>query len=180
MIQITYRRTRRLSMRIVKNGDVHVSAPIGIPRKQVEAFIEKNRQWINEERERHASWMKQRTDFYSQLPLNTQQQKDDAISRLGAIINPMVERHKRIMGVEPSFIYSKPLISRWGQCDIKDKSLCFSIYLLLVPEWCIEQVVVHELCHLLDPSHNARFHALMDRYFPRWREVRKVMKALTC
>ena len=180
MIQITYRRTQRLSMRIVKNGDVHVSAPIGVPRKQVEAFIEKNRQWINEERERHASWMKQRTDFYSQLPLNTQQQKDDAISRLGAIINPMVERHKRIMGVEPSCIYFKPLISRWGQCDIKDKSLCFSIYLLLVPEWCIEQVVVHELCHLLEPSHNARFHALMDRYFPRWREARKVMKALTC
>ena len=30
-IQVTYRRTRRLSMRIVKNGDVHVSAPIGMP-----------------------------------------------------------------------------------------------------------------------------------------------------
>ena len=32
-IQVTYRRTRRLSMRIVKNGDVHVSAPIGMPKK---------------------------------------------------------------------------------------------------------------------------------------------------
>jgi len=36
----------------------------------------------------------------------------------------------------------------------------------------VEHVVVHELCHLFEPSHNARFHALMDKYFPRWREAR--------
>ena len=46
-------------------------------------------------------------------------------------------------------------------------------YVLLLPKWCVEHVVVHELCHLLEPSHNARFHALMDKYFPRWREARK-------
>ena len=40
-------------------------------------------------------------------------------------------------------------------------------------EWCVEHVVVHELCHFLEPSHNARFHALMDKYFPRWREARQ-------
>ena len=37
----------------------------------------------------------------------------------------------------------------------------------------LEHVVVHELCHLLEPSHNARFHALMDKFFPRWKEARK-------
>ncbi|MBP5338428.1 MAG: M48 family metallopeptidase [Prevotella sp.] len=31
--------------------------------------------------------------------------------------------------------------------------------------------MVHELCHLIEPSHNARFHTLMDKYFPRWREA---------
>ena len=38
-IQVTYRRTSRLSMRIVKNGDVHVSAPYGLPKTEVESFI---------------------------------------------------------------------------------------------------------------------------------------------
>ena len=42
-IQVTYRLTRRLSMRIVKNGDVHVSAPLGLSRKKVEVFIEAHR-----------------------------------------------------------------------------------------------------------------------------------------
>ena len=104
-IQVTYRRTSRLSMRIVKNGDVHVSAPIGMPREKVIAF--------------------------------------------------------------------------WGQCNVKDRSICISAYVLLLPEWCVEHIVVHELCHLLEPSHNARFHALMDKYFPRWREARKVTRRFT-
>jgi predicted metal-dependent hydrolase len=34
-------------------------------------------------------------------------------------------------------------------------------------------VVVHELCHLLEASHNARFHALMDKFFPRWKDARR-------
>ena len=52
-IQITYRRTRRLSMRIVKNGDVHVSAPIGVSRSMVEDFIERHRDWIAEARKKN-------------------------------------------------------------------------------------------------------------------------------
>jgi len=50
-IQVTYRRTRRLSMRIVKNGDVHVSAPIGMPKKEVEradVYIAKDFSIIND------------------------------------------------------------------------------------------------------------------------------------
>lgn len=38
-IQVTYRRTSRLSMRIVKNGDVHVSAPVGMPRKEARRIV---------------------------------------------------------------------------------------------------------------------------------------------
>ena len=85
----------------------------------------------------------------------------------------MLARHAEEMHVRPSAVTYKPMTSRWGRCSTKDRSICFSIYLLLLPEWCIEHVVVHELCHLLEPSHNARFHALMDRFFPRWREARK-------
>ena len=39
-------------MRIVKNGDVHVSAPIGMPKKEVERFIEEHRDWITEARKK--------------------------------------------------------------------------------------------------------------------------------
>ena len=172
-IEITYRKTQRLSMRIVKNGDVHVSAPIGMPREKVDEFIEKNREWINEARKRTYERQKQRMEFLNQLPLATRAEADEALKRLKALVEPMVERHAKEMGVKPSYVYYRPTISRWGQCNVKDQSICISAYVLLLPEWCVEHVVVHELCHLLEPSHNARFHALMDKYFPRWREARK-------
>ena len=172
-IQVTYRRTSRLSMRIVKNGDVHVSAPFGMPRNKVTAFIEEHRDWIDQARKKSSERQKQRAAFFNKLPLATRAQADEALMRLKALVEPMVERHAKEMGVQPSIVYYKPTISRWGQCNVRDRSICISAYVLLLPEWCVEHVVVHELCHLLEPSHNARFHALMDKFFPRWREARR-------
>ena len=69
-------------MRIVKNGDVHVSAPIGMPKKEVERFIEEHREWIAEARKKTYESQKRRADFYNQLPLRTREQADDALRRL--------------------------------------------------------------------------------------------------
>lgn len=160
-------------MRIVKNGDVHVSAPIGMPKTEIERFINEHREWIEKARQKTYERQRQRASFYNQLPLQTRTQADEALQRLKVLIEPLVEKHAKEMGVRPKGITYKPMISRWGLCNVKDCTICFSAYLLLLPEWCAEHVVVHELCHLLEPSHNARFHALMDRYFPRWREARK-------
>lgn len=159
-------------MRIVKNGDVHVSAPIGVPQSEVERFIEQNRDWIVNARQKTHEHHVKRAQFFNQLPLQTKAQADEAYNRIKALIEPLVEKHSQIIGVRPFIVYYKPMISRWGMCNVKERSICFSTYLVLLPEWCAEHVVVHELCHLLEPSHNARFHALMDRYFPRWREAR--------
>ena len=177
-IQLTYRRTSRLSMRIVKNGDVHVSVPIGMSKKEVEAFIAQHSDWIVKARKKTAERQEQRTEFYNQLPLTTRAQKEEALLRLKALVEPMVERHAKEMGVSPSVVYYKPMISRWGMCKVKDRSVCISTYVLLLPDWCVEHIVVHELCHLLEPSHNARFHALMDKFFPKWREARKVTRRI--
>ena len=160
-------------MRIAKNGDVHVSAPIGLSKKQVVAFIEQHQDWIDEARKKTYERQKQRADFYNQLPLTTQAQRIEAWTKLKALLEPMVEKYSKEMGVSPSTVSCKPMISRWGRCNVKTRAVCFSTYLLLLPEWCVEHVVVHELCHLLEPSHNARFHALMDKYFPRWREAHR-------
>ena len=172
-IQVTYRRTRRLSMRIVKNGDVHVSAPIGMPKREVQRFVIEHREWIAEARQKTADNQKRRAAFYGRLPLQTRAQTDDALQRLKALVTPMVERYSAEMGVRPSSVGFKAMVSRWGVCNVRNRSICFSAYVLLLPEWCVEHVVVHEMCHLLEPSHNARFHELMDRFFPRWREARK-------
>ena len=131
-IEVTYRWTRRLSMRIVKNGDVE---------KARKKTLERGTK---------------RADFFAQLPLDTKAQKAEARQRLEALLTPMIEKHMKVMGVSPQAVTYKRMISRWGYCNVKNLSICFSLYLLLLPAWCVEHVVVHELCHLLEPSHNAR------------------------
>ena len=178
-IEITYRRTKRLSMRIVKNGDVHVSAPIGVSKNVVMKFIEDNRSWIEEARKKVVERQDDRARFYNQLSLTTREQRDEAGKRLVGIVKPMVERYSKRMNVTPSGVVIKRMTSRWGRCNVKTGEIAFSVYLLLLPEWCIEHVVVHELVHLIEANHSPRFYAQMDKYFPRWRETRKETRRLS-
>lgn len=165
-------------MRVVSNGDLHVSAPYGVPRSEVDRFIRSNEAWIQKALQRQLEANQQRYSFYSQLPLETKEQAREAVQRLDALIKPILLKYTALMGVRPTQITYKPTISRWGACNKKTGEICFSTYLLLLPEWCVEHVVVHELAHLIEANHSPRFHALMDRYFPRWKEARKTTREL--
>ena len=104
-----------------------------MPREKVMVFIDEHKDWINEARKKTYERQKRRADFFNKLPLATHVQADEALKRLKALVEPMVERHAKDMGVKPSIVYYKPTISRWGQCNVKDRSICISAYLLLLP-----------------------------------------------
>jgi len=167
-----------MSMRVVSNGELHVTVPYGVPKSEVERFIHENEAWIQSAMKRQLIANQKRLSFYSQLPLETREQVKEAVQQLDTIIQPMLRKYTTLMGVQPSKISYKATISRWGSCNKKTGAICFSTYLLLLPEWCVEHTVVHELAHLIEANHGPRFHALMDRYFPRWREARKTTRAL--
>jgi len=159
-------------MRIGKGGIVRISAPIGTPREEITRFIESHTEWIKRAREKTKDNERRRNAFFGQLPLGTLAERDEAVRRMDAIIKPLIEKHSRRMNVRPSGIGYAATISRWGCCSVKTRRIEFSVFLLLLPPRCIEHVVVHELAHLIEPTHNARFHAIMDKFFPKWREVR--------
>lgn len=177
-IQITYRRTSRLSMRVTKNGDISVSAPVYASRQDIEDFINSHRDWMEKAKQRRQAKEAARQEFFNRLPLSTKKERNEAKSRLHNIIMPMIERYKKEMGVCPADVRYKATVSKWGSCNTATRIIQFSTYLLLLPEWCIEHVVVHELAHLLVPNHSRQFHAVMDRYFPRWREAKKETKSI--
>jgi predicted metal-dependent hydrolase len=77
-----------------------------------------------------------------------------------------VPRWERVTGLKANRWTVKRLRSRWGSCNPTTGSLVFNARLGAFPSECLEYVIVHELAHLLEPSHNARFHALVDRWFP--------------
>ena len=54
--------------------------------------------------------------------------------------------------------------TRWGSCTSKDAAIRLSHRLKGMPEWVVDYVLLHELAHLLEPNHSARFWALVDAY----------------
>jgi predicted metal-dependent hydrolase len=54
--------------------------------------------------------------------------------------------------------------TRWGSCTSTDRSIRLSDRLKGMPEWVIDYVLLHELAHLIEPNHSARFWALVDAH----------------
>ena len=175
---ITRRRTSRMTIRITKDGQVRVSAPRLVPQAAVKAFIAQHEDWIEKSLSRVQKQQQGREAFYSQLDISTSARRREAVSRLKVIVDPLIERYSSQMGVKPSGLRFSSAKTRWGSCNTKTRSVSLSLYLLLLPDWCIEHVVVHELAHLKVPNHSPKFYAVMDRHFPRWKEARKETRRL--
>ena len=74
-------------------------------------------------------------------------------------------------GVEPASIrWATNQTKRWGSCTIQTREIRISERLRVAPDWVLDAVIVHELAHLLEHHHNARFRQLENRY-PRRREA---------
>jgi predicted metal-dependent hydrolase len=79
------------------------------------------------------------------------------------------------VGVEVQRIYYRKMKSHWGSCNYIKKTIRLNTELAKKPPECLEYVILHELIHLLEPSHNQNFYRLMDRYLPLWKTIRKKM-----
>lgn len=172
-INIRYRRKKRgITMSITRHGQINVSAPTGTPLEQIEAFVRNHHDWIAKALERTSQFQKTRDAFFAQLPLSTADERAEAARRMHSVIPPLIERHSKEMGVEPGRITYTAARTRWGSCNPATRHVNFSVYMLLLPHWCIEHVVVHELAHLIVPNHSPAFYRVMDRHFPLWKEAR--------
>ncbi len=68
-------------------------------------------------------------------------------------------------GVAPASIrWSTTQVKRWGSCTLDTREIRISARLRVVPDWVLDSVIVHELAHLFEPTHSARFHQLEQRY----------------
>lgn len=83
------------------------------------------------------------------------------------------------MGVKVSQWSTRNMKTRWGTCNVRDKKICLNLQLVKKDPDCLEYVVVHELVHLLEKSHNQVFKAYMDRFLPEWRSIKEWLNADT-
>lgn len=86
---------------------------------------------------------------------------------------PLIAKWEPAVGRRTSRLYVQQMKSRWGSCNVTKRSIRLNSELAKRAPHLLEYVVVHELVHLLEASHNHVFKAHMTRLLPRWREYRK-------
>ena len=90
----------------------------------------------------------------------------------------LLARWQPLMGVRVERFFVQRMKTKWGSCNHKARTIRLNTELAKKPAECLEYIVVHELVHLLEPTHNARFVALMDRFMPKWQFHRQVLNRL--
>jgi len=92
------------------------------------------------------------------------------------LIDPIVLSWAAEMGVEPAQWRIRKMSSRWGSCNTRAKRIWLNLELVTMKPEIMEYVIVHELAHLLEASHNRRFKSIMDKFLPEWRGLSRELK----
>ena len=93
------------------------------------------------------------------------------------VIAERVEHYAALMGVRPSSVKITSAKTRWGSCSGKN-GLCFSWLLIFAGLPAVDYVVVHELAHIREHNHSARFWAVVSDVLPDFRQRREHLKQL--
>ena len=90
----------------------------------------------------------------------------------------LVAKWEPLLGVSVGRVFVRRMKTRWGSCNPANRTIRLNTDLAKKPPECLEYIVVHEMVHLLEPTHNARFVALMDRFLPGWPHRRDALNRL--
>ena len=91
---------------------------------------------------------------------------------LKAAVEKLIQKYEQLMRVQVSGVTIRQMKTRWGSCNVKTHHININLALYEKGPECLEYVVVHEMCHILEASHNKIFWGYVAQYFPDWKNVR--------
>ena len=90
----------------------------------------------------------------------------------------MIERWESRLGVDVNGYFLQRMKTKWGSCNSTTGTIRLNTELVKKPKDLLEYVVVHEMAHLIEPTHGDRFIALLDEHYPTWRDARAELNDL--
>jgi predicted metal-dependent hydrolase len=93
-------------------------------------------------------------------------------------VPPLIAKWQPLIGVRVNRFFVQRMKTRWGSCNPDAGTIRLNTELAKKPPECLEYIVVHEMLHLLEPTHNARFRTLLDRFMPKWQFHRDQLNRL--
>ena len=158
---------RSISIRILPNWEIKVSAPYGISEHIIEQFVQSKQNRIKKQLDKFSSW-----DFPSYKTV-TKELKEKALIQ----ILPRVEYYAKCMNVETKYKHiwiTAAKTKRWS-CSNTWK-LLFHRRLSELPLFVLDYVIVHELAHLVHFNHSTSFWSLVEEYYPDYKHTKKWLK----
>jgi predicted metal-dependent hydrolase len=83
------------------------------------------------------------------------------------------QKWQKILCIEINQIYIQRMKTRWGSCNPSRKNIRLNLDLAKKPDICLEYILLHEIIHCFEPTHNAKFVKMMDQYMFNWRFIRQ-------
>jgi hypothetical protein len=99
-------------------------------------------------------------------------------SLLHAEVPALIAKWERKLGVKVNAYYLQRMKTQWGSCNHRAGNIRLNTELVKKPKDLLEYVVVHEMLHLLEPTHGELFVELLNRHYPSWREARLELNEL--
>jgi len=165
-----YRRSRHLRLSISSSQCVRISAPMRVSEKTAESFLREKAEWV-------VAHMANFEKKDSRLPVAT---REDYL-KYKELAREIAEKKLKIFNAEYGFAWKRISIrntrTRWGSCS-QDDNLNFSYRIIYLPEKLCDYIIVHELCHLGQFNHSAKFWALVARTIPDFKERRREIRSL--
>ena len=116
------------------------------------------------------------------LPVEKRSKKETREKRLNELyrqelknaIPQVLEKCTKIVGKRPSEVKVRNM-KNWGNCRYQDKRITLNLKLAKKNPICLEYVMIHELCHLIEFNHGKKFKKLMDEFCPNWKKIKKIL-----
>ena len=160
---------KTISAEISINADIIVRAPQKMSIKDIEKFLYSKRDWIDRNLE---AVKKKRATLPECLD---EKQVSELKKKAKDYISQRVSYFADIMGVEYGRIAIRKQKTRFGSCSSK-KNLNFNLAIMLMPRDISDYVIVHELSHLVEMNHSARFWREVERVIPNYKDCRRWLR----
>jgi predicted metal-dependent hydrolase len=93
-------------------------------------------------------------------------------------VPPLIKKWEKKLNVQVARYFLQRMKTKWGSCNHRRQHIRLNTELVKKPKDLLEYVIVHEMAHLIEPTHNVRFVAILDEHYPTWREARAELNEL--
>jgi len=99
-------------------------------------------------------------------------------ARLREKAEPLIAEWEPRLGVKVNRLFIQRMKTRWGSCNSDRGYVRLNTHVAKKPIKCLEYLLVHEMLHIIEPTHNAYFKALLEKHVPQWEHLRRLLNRL--